>query len=52
VEIRTTIHEVIARRVYTLVLCAAVGFISYHVGRYTMKRDTKMKEKYGSKKEN
>lgn len=48
-EIRTTIHEVIARRVYTLVLCAAVGFISYHVGRYSMKRDIRLKEKYEKK---
>ena len=48
-EIRTTIHEVMARRICTIVLCAAVGFISYHVGRYSMKRDIRLKEKYEKK---
>ena len=48
-EIRKTIHEIMARRICTIVLCTAVGFISYHVGRYSMKRDIRLKEKYEKK---
>ena len=48
-EIRTTIHEIIARRICAVVFAAAVGFISYQVGRYTMKRDIRLKEKYEKK---
>lgn len=50
-EIRTSIHEIIARRICTVVLCVAVSYVSYHFGRYMMKKEMKMKEKYGSKKE-
>lgn len=50
-EIRTSIHEIIARRICTVVLCVAVSYASYHFGRYMIKKEIKMKQKYEKKPE-
>lgn len=48
-EIRTSVSEIIAQRVNFIVICALIGFVSYHVGRYTMNKEIKLKEKYENK---
>lgn len=44
-EVRTTINEVIARRICTVALCIAVSYISYHAGKFMMKKEMKRNEK-------
>ena len=48
-EVRTTINEVIARRICTTVLFIAVSYISYQVGKFIGKREMKKIYKHEQK---
>lgn len=48
-EVRTTVNEVIARRICTVALCLAVSYVSYHIGKFMMKKEIKRNEKKQAK---
>ena len=47
--IRMSIDELIARRVCTVAICIAISYVSYHFGRFMMRKEIKIKEKYEKK---
>lgn len=44
-EVRTTINEVIARRICTVALCLEVSYVSYHLGKFVSRKEIRRSEK-------